>query len=78
MTVKQKIPHTPFIGDYCRTCINKQPRCMYKPGSDWDEDLIDIMQTDSPTKKETYMSDWRDQENFWNGKEYEKTRSHKT
>ena len=48
-------PHISFIGDCCSACINKWPRCICKPGSDWDEDPIDIMQTDSPTKEKTYV-----------------------
>ena len=35
-------PHIPFIGDYCKTCISKWPTCICKPGSDWDENPIDI------------------------------------
>ena len=41
--------HIPFLGDYCQTCISKQSRCTCKPPSDWDADLIDITQPDSPT-----------------------------
>ena len=58
-------------------------RCICKPGSDWDEDPINIIpQMDSPSNKDQNYkhplpSDWSDQENFWNGEEYEKIRSHK-
>ena len=45
-------PQIPFIGDYCKTCISKWPKCICKSGSDWDENPIDITQTDNPSNKE--------------------------
>ena len=45
-------PHIPFIGDYCKTCISKWPRCICKPSSDWEENPIDITQTNNPSNKE--------------------------
>ena len=49
---------------------------------DWDADLIDITQPDSPNKnndrddrqEHPLPSDWSEQENFWNGKTYDKGR----
>ena len=77
-------PQIPFIRDYCRTCISKWHRCLYKPVSDWDEDPINIItQTDSPSNdnkqhdKHPLPSDWSENEKFWNGKEYKKTRPQK-
>ena len=77
-------PHMPYIGDYCKTCISKWLMCICKPSSDWDENPINIMQTDNPSKKENnnndkhpLPSDWSEEENFWNGKDYEKTRPKK-
>ena len=28
-------PHIPFIGDYCKACISKWPKCICKPHSYW-------------------------------------------
>ena len=70
-------PQISFIGEYCRTCISKWSRCICKPGSDWDEDPINIIpQTDSPSNKDQndrhpLLSDWSDQENFWSNNETE-------
>ena len=36
------LPHTINLDEYCWTCISKKTRCICKPLSDWDADLIDI------------------------------------
>ena len=58
--------HIPFLGDYCQTCISKWSRCICKPPSDWDADLIGITQPDSPVNND--KGDGHPQEDFWNGK----------
>ena len=76
-------PQVNLIGEYCRMCISKWSRCICKPGSDWDENPIYIiMQMDNPSNndqndKHPLPLDWSNQENFWNGKEYEKSRTHR-
>ena len=50
-----------------------------KQGSDWDADPIDISQMDSTYNNgkgnsHPLPSDWSDQEKYWNGTAYEKTR----
>ena len=35
-------PDIPNLDEYCQTCISKKTRCICKPLSDWDADLIDI------------------------------------
>ena len=74
-------PQIDFIGEYCKVCISKWPSCICKPGSDWDNDQNNIItQMDSPSNKDQnnehpLPSDWSDQENFWNGKTYENSRT---
>ena len=41
-------PQVDFIGEYCGMCITKWFRCMCKPGSDWDEDPINIITDGQP------------------------------
>ena len=71
-----------FIGEYCKVCISKWPRCICKPESDWDNDhmYVDKEQVDSPphaeNKEHPLPLDWSNQENFWNGKAYEKSRTY--
>ena len=36
-----------FIGKYCEKCIKKYDRCWCN-GSDWDVDLMEVEQTNSP------------------------------
>ena len=74
-------PHIPNLDEYCWTCISKKTWCICKPLSDWDADLIDITQPDSPNKNDRddrqehpLPSDWSEQENFWNRKTYDKVR----
>ena len=40
--------HIPNLDKYCQTCISKKTRCICKPLLDWDADLLDITQLDSP------------------------------
>ena len=76
-------PQADFIGEYCRTCISKWSRCICKTGSDLDENAINnIMQMNGPSHndqndKHLLPLDWNNQENFWNGNEYEKSRTHR-
>ena len=72
-------PNIPFLGDYCQTCISKQSRCTCKPPSEWDADLIDITQPNSPATNDKGNghpppSDWSNQENFGSGKTYDNIR----
>ena len=74
-------PHIPNLDEYFQTCISKKTRCICKPLLDWDADLIDIIQPESPNKNERddrqghpLPSDWSDQENFWKRKTYGKVR----
>ena len=70
-----------YVGNYCEDCMTKWPRCICKPESDWDDDYTYSVktQTDSTPNvendKHPLPSDWSDQENFWNGKTYEKSRT---
>ena len=74
--------HIPNLDEYCQMCISKKARCICKPLSDWDADLIDITQPDRPNKnndrddiqKHPLPSDWSEQKNFWNRKTYDKIR----
>ena len=74
--------HIPNLDKYCQMCISKKTRCICKPLSTWDADLIDITQPDSTHKnndgddrqEHLLPSDWSEQENFWNGKTYDKVR----
>ena len=71
-------PHFPNLEEYCRTCISKKTKCICKPMSDCDADLVDITQPDCPNNNKNndrdnrqdhpLPSDWSDQENFWSGK----------
>ena len=73
---EQQIP----FKDYCRTCISQRPRRVCQPTSDWDEDHIDLTQTDNPANDKDNKDicpkpyDWSDQENYWNGMTYKKIR----
>ena len=67
-----------YVGNYCEDCVTIWPRCICKPESDWDDDqnYIVMTQMDSPSdvKNDRHpISDWSDQENFWNGKAYKKS-----
>ena len=68
-----------YVGEYCKECATKWPRCLCKPESDWDDDYTYSIKTqmDSPSDvkndKIPIPSDWSDQDNFWNGKAYEKS-----
>ena len=60
-------------------CISKWSRCICKLGSDWGADPIDITQPNIPSNNDKgdrcpLPLDWSDQENFWNGTDYEKIR----
>ena len=65
--------------NYCEDCVTKWPRCICKPESDWGDDHNYAVRTqaNSPSIAENnkYLipSDWSNQENFWNGKAYEKS-----
>ena len=52
----------------------KYQRCWCKPASDWDEDPIDVTQKDNNAKN-SYMDNWSDHERFWEGKNYEQSKS---
>ena len=77
VTERQQI--SSYVGDYCEDCVTKWPRCISKPESDWDDDqnYIVMRQMDSPSNakndRHPKPSDWSNQENFWNGKAYEKS-----
>ena len=68
-----------YVGNYCEDCVTKWPRCIFKAESDWDDDHTYTFKTqmDSPSNvksdKHPIPSDWSNQENFWNGKAYEKS-----
>ena len=68
-----------YVGTYCKDYMTKWPRCLCEPESDWDNDhaYADKKQADSPphveNEKPPIPSDWSDEENFWNGKAYEKS-----
>ena len=70
-----------YVGNYCKDCVTKWPRCLCKPESDWDDDHTYSVKTqmDNPpnveNEKPPIPSDWSDQENFWNGKTYERSRT---
>ena len=67
-----------YVGDYCGDCVIKWSRCICKPESDLDDDQNYTVrsQTDSPSNMENNRHpiplDWSHQEDFWNGKAYEK------
>ena len=68
-----------YVGDYCEACVTKWPRCICKPESDWDDDQNYIVMTqtnslsDVKNDRHPIPSDLSNQENFWNGKAYEKS-----
>ena len=76
-------PQIDIIGEYCKVCISKWSRFICKPGSDWDDDQNKIItqmyipSNKNQNNKHPLPSDWSDQENFWNGKEYEKSRTYR-
>ena len=63
-----------FIGEFCKICVTKWPRCLAKPKSDWDDDLTYTAKTQMEGQSnEEYPlpSDWSDQERVWTRKTYE-------
>ena len=72
-----------YVGNYCKDCVIKWPRCLCEPESDWDNNhtYADKKQADSPphveNEKPPIPSNWSDEENFWNGTAYEKSRTHR-
>ena len=50
--------------------MTKWPRCICKPESDWDDDQNYTVETQTVRPSNVKMND---QENFWNGKAYEKS-----
>ena len=68
-----------YVGNYCEDCVTKWPRCICKPESDWDDDHNYTVRTQPDSlsnvknDKNPIPSDLSNQENFWNGKAYEKS-----
>ena len=67
-----------YVAGYCEDCVTKWSRCICRPESDWDDDQNHVVktQTDNPSNVENdrhpIPSNWSNQEDFWNGKAYEK------
>ena len=61
--------------------MTKWTRCLCEPESDWDNDhaYADKKLADSQphvkNEKPPIPSNWSDEQNFWNGKAYEKSRN---
>ena len=65
--------------DYCEDFVTKWSRCICRLESDWDDDQNYTLKTQMDNlsnvenDRHPIPSDWSDQEDFWNGKAYEKS-----
>ena len=68
-----------YVGDYCEDCVPEWPRCICKSESDWDDEQNYIVMTQTKSLsnvkngRHPIPSDWSNQEDFWNGKAYERS-----
>ena len=80
--------HISILQDHCRTCLTEKVRCSCQPMSNWSGELIDTTQLAPPNMNNNQdrediqdnplPSDWTDQDNFWLGKTYNKSRTQST